>query len=53
MNNEKKLDLILDKLNKEQQIQLIENQFTYLFSKAELFLRLGSEKYRKKLDHFR
>ena len=47
MNNEKKLDLILDKLNKEQQIHLIENQFIYLFSKAELFLRLGPEKYRK------
>ena len=47
MKNEKKLDLILDKLNEEEQIELIENQFIYLFSKAELFLRLGPEKYRK------
>ena len=47
MKNEEKLDLILDKLNEEEQIELIENQFIYLFSKAELFLRLGPEKYRK------
>lgn len=47
MKIEKKLDLILDKLNKEEQLQLIENQFAYLFTKAELFLRLGPEKYRK------
>ncbi len=47
MKNDKKLDLIFDKLNDEEQIELIENQFIYLFTKAELFLRLGAEKYRK------
>lgn len=47
MNSEEKLDLIFNKLNEDEQNRLLDNQFIYLFTKAELYLKLGAEKYRK------
>jgi hypothetical protein len=47
MNSEEKLDLIFNKLNEEEQNRLLDNQFIYLFTKAELYLKLGAEKYKR------
>jgi hypothetical protein len=41
-----KLDLILDKLTEQEQEYALENQLPYFFSKANLFLKIGYEKYR-------
>lgn len=47
MNNEfLKLDLLFDKMSDQEQEYAIENQLPYFFSKANLFLKIGPEKYR-------
>jgi hypothetical protein len=41
------LDETLDNMSEEQQMNALENQLAYLYSKAELFILLGADKYRK------
>ena len=41
------LDQVMDSLTEDLQRYAMENRFPYIFSKAELYLRLGPEKYRK------
>jgi len=41
-----KLDILFDTMDLKTIDLAIENRFSYIFSKAELFLRLGVEKYR-------
>jgi hypothetical protein len=40
------LDLIFDKMNDQEQEYAIENQLPYFFTKANLFLKIGPDKYR-------
>ena len=42
-----KLSTLLNSLNKEEQIIAEINRFPYIYSKAELFLKIGPEAYRK------
>ena len=43
----KSLDEVMDAMSEEHQLQALDNQFPYLFTKAELFLKVGPEVYRK------
>ena len=43
----KSLDEVMDAMSEEHQLQALDNQFPYLFTKAELFLKVGPEIYRK------
>jgi hypothetical protein len=40
------LDKILNQLSDEDKKKAIENRYAYIFSKAELYLKIGAEKYR-------
>jgi hypothetical protein len=42
-----RLDIVFDAMDEKTCELAIENRFPYIFSKAESFLRLGAEKYRK------
>ncbi len=42
-----RLDIVFDKMDEKTSELAIENRFPYIFSKAELFLRIGEEKYRE------
>jgi hypothetical protein len=47
-----KLDLLFDSMSEQEQELAIENQLPYFFSKANLFLKMGHEKYRL-ADYFK
>jgi hypothetical protein len=46
-NELKSLDEVMDTMSEEHQLQALDNQFPYLFTKAEVFLKVGPEVYRK------
>ena len=50
-SNLKSLDEVMDAMSEEMQLFALDNQFPYLFTKAELFLQLGADVYRKE-DYF-
>jgi hypothetical protein len=43
----KNLNIVMDKMSEDVQNLALENRFPYIFSKAELYLKIGPEKYRK------
>jgi hypothetical protein len=48
----KSLNGVMDKMSEELQSLAMVNRFPYIFSKAELYLKIGPEKYRK-ADYFK
>ena len=53
MNKEiEALDTLMDKMTEEDQIIALDNKFPYLFSKANTYLKIGADKYRKE-DYFK
>ena len=47
MKTMKKIESILSLMNSDEQEYCILNQFPYIFTKAELYLKIGPDKYRK------
>lgn len=47
MNSFEKLDALMDSLTNEEQETMLENQFPYIYSKANQFLQMGADTYRK------
>jgi hypothetical protein len=52
MNSDEKFDDLMDSFSTEKQEAMLNNQFPYIFSKADQFLQLGADAYREE-DFFK